>query len=393
MSASYSTLIPTLFGRGCIQELGEKVKSLGCTKALLVYDSTLPASMIEMVVGILEKSQIICMQYGDVKPELPDYTVKDACDMVNNCGGVDGIVALGGGSAMDTAKCINLMLNNPWPMSQYYVANGGGCVKNDGYPLILIPTTAGTGAELTVAAVVTDSGLKRPIKNPKCCTASLAIVDPELTLSMPRRLTAITGYDAFSHAFESYTSSDNTVTPVTEAVCIQAMKTIVEYLPKVLEDLNNIEYREKMAYAANLAGIGIGNAPAHKGHSIGHAIGSTAHVPHGISVACNLPYVAEHLAVPYYDKVKCVLEEVFKINVEDGTDAKVLGEIIKDAIRNFEKEIALPTLKDYGATREQIMNSKDLVLADGLFRIGRAPMSDEALVELLTKICDYYGLE
>ncbi len=395
MSAMYNILIPTLFGRGCVKELGAKAKAFGCTKALVIYDPTMPEEMVSKVDSSLAESGIDTLHYNNAQPNLPDYTIKEACDLAEASGGVDCIVGLGGGSAMDTAKCVNLMLNNPWPLNQYYTANGGAEVKNDGYPLILIPTTAGTGAELTVAAVVTDTelDLKRPLSYVKCCKADLAIVDPELTLTMPAGLTSITGYDAFSHAFESYVSDDGFMTPVTDAVCIAAMKTIVKYLPLVLSDMGNIEYREQMAYAANLAGIGIGNAHANKGHSISHAVGSLTHAPHAVCVACNLPFIAERLTPAYYDRIKTVAVEVFGKEVDGDISAEELGKLINSCIRQFEIDIKCPNLKRYGATRKQVMDTVPLIMADKLFHTGRVNMTQEELEEVLADVCDYYGLE
>lgn len=390
----YNVLIPTLFGRGSVGEVGVKARGMGCARLLLVYDATLPEALIGAVKKSLKSEGLEYVCFNNVLPDLPDYTVKEACEIALASNGVDGIIGLGGGSAMDTAKCVNLMLNNPWPMSQYYVVNGGQ-PKNSGFPLILIPTTAGTGAENTVAAVVTDTkeDIKRPVMSMGCHLATLAIIDPELSASMPPKLTAITGYDAFSHAFESYTSDDKFVTPVTDALALDAMRTIVKYLPMVLAEPDRIEYREKMAYAANLAGVTIGNAHAHKGHSFGHAIGSFTHAPHGVAIASTLPIIARHITPAYFEKTKKVVTDIFGLKIRDDITAEELGVVIHDALRDFEKAIGCPTIKDYGATREQVMTASSLILVDGLFRSGNAPMSDEGCIETLGGICDYFGLE
>lgn len=393
MSSNYNILIPTLYGNGSINQIGERTKALGCSKVIYVYDKTLPKNMVDLIADSLTASGVKYVPFNNVQPNLPDFTVKEACEAAEAAGGVDGIIGLGGGSAMDTAKCINVMLNNPWPMSQYYRVNGG-VINNPGFPLILVPTTAGTGAELTVAAVVTDTehDVKRPITSTNCCMASLAIVDPELTYSMPAKLTAITGYDAFSHAFESYTSDDGAMSPVTDALSLSAMKTIVTCLPRLLQELDNHQLREQMAYAANLAGVCIANAHAHKGHSLGHAIGSLTHAPHGVSVACNLPYIAREITDAYYDRIKTVVKEVFGIDVPENISVSELGAIIEKAIRSFDEAIGCPTIKDYGATREQIMATKSLILADALFYTGRASFDEQKLDSILEEICDYYEM-
>lgn len=394
MSSNYNILVPTLFGAGAVREIGSRVKELGCSKVIYVYDKTLPEEMVDVIGASLKAAGVDYVGFSNVLPNLPDYTVKEACDIAEAAGGVNGVIGFGGGSAMDTAKCINIMLNNPWPMSQYYRVNGG-VIENGGFPLILVPTTAGTGAELTVAAVVTDtaSDIKRPILSTKCCTAALAIVDPELTYSMPAKLTAITGYDAFSHAFESYTSDDGFMTPVTDACCYSAMKSIVKCLPLVKNDPGNHKLRDELSYASNLAGVGISNAHAHKGHCFAHAIGSLTHAPHGVSVACNLPFIARIITPAYYDRVKTVANDIFGLGVADDISPEELGKVIEQAIRNFDMEIGCPTIKDYGAARREVMDSAELIMSDPLLLTGRVQMTREEVIGVLTEICDYYGLE
>lgn len=386
--------VPTIFGRGTAKTTGEEAKKLGMTKVLFLHGPVLPKASIKIVADSLTEAGIEYIEYGGVQENVPDYTIDEAIALVQENGGVDGLIGLGGGSTMDTTAVVNMMLNNPPPVSQYYIRNGG-LPKNAGYPYIQIPTTSGTGAESTMASVVYDRelDLKCPLFNKICLLATAAIIDPELALTMPRDLTASTGYDAFSHAFESFTTNWETMSPASDAMNKEAMRLLVEYLPLAVDNLDNIDYREKVAYGAVLAGIGTGNAKAQKGHCFGHAIGSRTHgVPHGVTIAAALPHVAEHSSPYRYDRCKFVAE-VFGIEVPEGMSGEALGKVLHDALRAFEKRVGVPGLKQYGVTRAQIMSAIDLMVKDILFRNNEQIMSEEKAISILTEICDFYELD
>lgn len=385
--------VPTIFGRGTVKEVGVEAKNLGITRALLVHGPVLPKEHIDKVRASLTEAGIVFVEYGGVEQDVPDYTVEAAVKLVEDFGGVDGVVGIGGGSTLDTAAVVNMMLRNTPPVSKYFICNGG-LPENAGYPLIQIPTTSGTGAESTMAAVVYDTGIKikRPLFNKNCLLASVAIIDPELCLTMPADLTAWTGFDAFSHAFESFTTNWSTMSPASDAMNKEAMRLIVEYLPLAVANPGSIEYREKMAYAATLAGIGTANGRAQKGHCFGHAIGSMTHAPHGVCITSCLALVAEHTAPWRYERCKFVAE-LFGINVYNGMPGEELGVALYNALRNFEKKIGVPSLKTFGATREKVMGAIELIVQDGLFRNNEAVMSVEKATDYLKRICDYYNLE
>lgn len=385
--------VPTIFGCGTIKEVGSEAKRLGMTRALLVHGPVLPKEYVDKARSSILEAGIELLEFGGVEQDVPDYTIEAAISVVKNGGGVDGIIGLGGGSTMDTAGVVNIMLNNPPPVSRYFICNGGD-PENKGYPCIQIPTTAGTGAESTMAAVVYDTkeNLKRPLFSRRCLLADLAIVDPELTLSVTPEMTAWTGYDAFSHAFECFTTNWATMSPASDALDKEAMRIIVEYLPLAVKNPHNLEYREKLAYASTLAGIGTANARAQKGHCFGHAIGSMSHAPHGVCIAAALPLIAEHTAPWRYERCKFVAE-LFGITVYEGMSGVELGVKLHDALRAFEKRIGCPGLNKFGASRTQIMSAISLIEKDGLFRNNEAEMSHEKAEKYLECICDYYNLK
>ncbi len=385
--------VPTIFGCGTVSQVGEEAKALGITRALLVHGPVLPEQHLNKVRDSLKAANIAFVEYGGAAQDVPDYTIEEAIEVVNNFGGIDGLVGIGGGSTMDTTAVVNMMLNNPPPVSQYFICNGG-VPQNHGYPYIQIPTTAGTGAESTMAAVVYDTSvnLKRPLFNKQCLLARLAIVDPELTLTLPPEITAWTGYDTFAHAFESFTTNWGTMSPASDAMNREAMRLIVKYLPLATANPGNIEYREKMAYAATLAGIGTANGRAQKGHCFGHAIGSRTHAPHGVCVTSALALVAEHTAPWRFERCAYVAG-LFGINVYNGMPGEELGTALYNALRKFEKDVGVPSIKTFGANREKIMSALELMVQDVLFRNNEAVMSEGKAKNYLTRICDYYGLE
>ena len=136
----------------------------------------------------------------------------------------------------------------------------------------------------------------------------------------------------------------------------------------------------------------LGNAHANKGHAISHAVGSLTHAPHAVCVACNLPFIAEKLTPAYYRRIRNVVKEVFGKEVDDNISADELGKLINGCIRQFELDIKCPSIKAYGATRQQIMDSAPLIMSDKLFHTGRVSMSREELEQVLTDVCKYYGL-
>lgn len=390
--SSYRTFVPIVSGRGAAKRVGEEAKALGCTRVLLVHGPTLPTASIDIIKESLTASGIEYVVFGKALPDVPDYIVDEGVEFAKNAGAIDGVIGLGGGSTMDTAKAINVLLNNPGPIHQYFLINGG-TVKNPGYPLILIPTTSGTGSDQTRAAVVmnTSEDVKRPLLSEGCCLAKVCILDPELAVTMPPELTAFTGYDAFSHAYEAYTGDDESAGPISDVLAVWAMQTVVKYLPLAVKDGSNIEYREMLANAATIAGMSTANARSHLGHCFGHAIGSRTHAPHGVSVACNLPFIADFITDENYEK-NAVVAKMFGVDVYDGMPAEELGTKLKDAMHSFEKTIGCPTLKDYNVSREKVMSSYDLIVVDPLFQRGKKHMSPDEAKETLAKICDYYGM-
>jgi alcohol dehydrogenase len=343
MLFSISAKSNVLFGEHASDQVGQKTKALGCSKVILIYDKGVKdAGIVDPMVKNLESAGLKVVQYGGVLPDPPDT-------MINECGElarkemVDGVVGVGGGSTLDTAKSVNVMLGNPGPIGNYYIVPGGPDHK-PGKPLVLIPTTAGTASEITYVSVVTNTvtGRKGGVKG-SATIASLAIVDPLLTVGMPPALTAATGMDTFAHALEAYTSSLRNM--MSDLLAEKAIELVVQNLPKAVKNGSDIEARTNMSFACLIAGMSFNDSTPHFGHAFGHTLGSTHHIPHGIGCAIAQPGVVEIVAALMPEKVRRVGE---LMGLELGKDPApaAIANRVAEGIAAFNKNIGIPTMKE-----------------------------------------------
>jgi len=376
MITSFHVFVPALMGSGASFRTGIKVREMGCKKVLVVYDKGLKAAGIaDPIVENLHSAGIETVCFDGVLPDPPDTVVEDAVMMAKEAG-IDGIVAVGGGSAIDSAKAINVLINNPPPIMKYF-----GVQKNlkPGVPMVFIPTTSGTGSEVTNMCVISCTSLnkKDSVVSP-VCVGKLAILDPELTLGLPPKMTAATGVDALAHAVESMTG--NQANPLSDALARDAIRTIKEWLPVAYRDGSNIEAREKMLLASMFAGMAFTNGLVHLGHSIGHTIGAQFHIPHGIACALVLPEVIEYTAKTEWKKVLMICE-CLGAKVSPYATPEEIGEAARTALRALMKSIDIPNMKDLGIPADALAKIAPLITADTGFalvpyRITTAKVAD-----------------
>ena len=276
------------FGNGAREVLAEEITKRGFKKVFLVSDKSLvEAGVAAKVEEELKKANIEYTLYSKIKP---NPTIKNVLDGVEACkqSGADLIVAVGGGSSMDTAKGISIVMTNP-DRSDIRSLNGLSNTVNKGMPVIAMPTTAGTAAEVTINYVITDE--ERKIK--MVCVDPhdipiIAIVDTELMASMPKGLAAATGLDALTHAVEGYITKAHNL--MSDMFHMKAIKLIFENLSKAVND-KDPEAIEKMGYAQYIAGMGFSNVGLGIVHSMAHQLGAVYDTPHGIANAMLLPTV------------------------------------------------------------------------------------------------------
>lgn len=277
-------------GAESLSRIGDLVKSLGGTQALVVMDAFLASPAIgldQRIIGLLGDAGVKAAVFSAISGEPTSQHVAAGIAAAKESG-ADCVIALGGGSAIDTAKAVAAMTVNPG-LAFVDIAKQ---TKLTRLPLIAIPTTSGTGSEATRVSVITNeaTGIKENPGHPSL-VPDIAVLDPQLSVSLPPGLTAFTGMDALTHAMEAYVS--NKANSLSDLYAYEAMKIVGQWLEKAVADGTNLEAREKMALSSYLAGVAFSNASTNLAHAGGRALGAYFHVPHGLSVALLLPFVME----------------------------------------------------------------------------------------------------
>ncbi|WP_283703957.1 L-threonine dehydrogenase [Clostridium perfringens] len=335
---SYKFFMPSisLMGADCLKDAGEQVAELGFKKALIVTDKVLgQIGIVKKVTDVLDNKDIEYAIYDETKPNPTVKNVNDGLALLKEkeC---DFVISLGGGSAHDCAKGIALLATNGGEIKDY---EGVDKSKKPQLPMVGINTTAGTGSEMTLFAIITDE--ERHIKMAlvdKHLTPIIAVNDPMLMLAMPKSLTAATGMDALTHAVEAYVSTS--ATPITDACAEKAIELISNYLVNAVENGQDVEARDMMAYAEYLAGMAFNNASLGYVHAMAHQLGGFYNLPHGVCNAILLPHVQE------YNKATSAsrLAKIAKImggNIEGLTDEQG-ADLCIDMIKSLSQTVGIP---------------------------------------------------
>ena len=330
------------FGLGCVaQELAKSVAQLNMSKILLVTDEVLvKIGLAERVTALLDEAGVAYELFSNVIPENPKSELEAAAATLLDKS-VDGIVALGGGSSIDFAKVINLMLTKQLTSLDKHLTTVSGYWCNEALlPMIAIPTTSGTGSEISPAAGVKDTvkSRKESLYGMGICPR-MALVDGEYHAGMPASVTMSTGLDALSHALEPFFSRGRN--KLTSCFGLQAIEQIVDNLPKAVEDGSNLEVRQNMAEASVLALMAGMQGMTHIGHGISHATGGKWYVPHGIATAHVLFPMVEYLAETAEDSV-VALSKIFGAEPSDNP-----GRALRAAIEKFAYSVGLPKLGSF----------------------------------------------
>jgi alcohol dehydrogenase class IV len=279
-----------IFGFGSLGRLPSMVSAYGCSKALIVTDPGLiRAGVVEKVKTVLANGGIRHVVFGEVPQDSSTETIGRALELLRSQS-CDIVVGLGGGSSMDTAKAVAFSTSNPPPIIQYAGLNK---LKKAGLPVIAIPTTAGTGSEVSYWAAITDdaTATKRAIGG-DLVFPSAALCDPELTITLPAPITAATGMDALAHAIESFTNKS--YQPISDALTIRAIELIGKYLVRAVENGTDREARYMMMLGSTLAGIGMNPTRLGIVHALAMPLGSWGiKIPHGTGNAVLLPHVMD----------------------------------------------------------------------------------------------------
>lgn len=345
-----------VFGAGRVTEIGEIAARYG-KKAMLVTVPEFPAvaELYAKVKKSLADAGVVCVHYDGVIPNPTTDLVTRGADIAK-AEGVEVMIGLGGGSSMDTAKAIAVEATHPGTAWDYNCHTEGPTDKT--LPIIAISTTAGTGSQTTPCAVITKTSDKdKSAIWHKNIFPRVAIVDPEVTLSLPKSVTAQTGFDAFCHNFEAYLSVNTN--PLVECMALDAIRLIAENLPKVLENGSDLEARSKMAWADTLGGLTNASAGVTLPHGLGMQIGGHCpHVTHGQALAVFYPAFTRYTYSSAVEKFAAV-GRIFDPSLEKESDA-VAAEKSCEVIDNFLKKIGLwISFQDLKVTKEDIREIAD----------------------------------
>jgi len=318
--STFSMANKLITGTDSLNQLPEEVKRLGIKNPLIVTDKILiQAGVVKQVQNLLPMEPGV---FSDVNPE-PEIEIVEQCLQAIKVGNHDGVIAVGGGSAIDIAKAASVMATNKGKIKEYFGIN---LVESPGLPLIAIPTTAGTGSEVTNISILSDTKeqVKKGIVSPYLLP-DVAIVSPIMTITCPPSVTAASGVDALVHAVEAYISKF--ASPITDALAIGAMKLISTHLPKAYSNPENIESREAMITASLMAGLAFGNAGVGAVHALAYPLGGRFHIAHGVSNSLLLPYVMKWNKIAclerFRDIAEALGEKVDHLNDDQAADAAI----------------------------------------------------------------------
>jgi alcohol dehydrogenase class IV len=339
-----------LFGIKSVEKIGSEAKHLGAKNVLVVTDKGISKTGEPgRIKSILLKEEMKAEIWDGVETEPSIGCVVDLRDYISKCG-FDLLIGLGGGSCMDAAKAAAVLSRNEEDPEDYF-AGGKREFARPGIPCITIPTTAGTGAEITWDAVIKDrSGIKAVFEH-TYIMPTLAIVDPTMSASMPPRLTASTGIDALSHAIES--SLTKYTNPITTSLALQSIRLISKNLRIAVYHGNNLDARYNMALATLTEAFSEMNAGDVEAHAFGHLIGSIYRIPHGVACGIALPYAMEFNIVVSADMLANIAEAMGEDT--SGLTNREAAYASIDAVKELIKDVGLPTtLKEVGVMKEDL---------------------------------------
>ena len=357
MSFNYFCKSNITFGYGSIEKLPEIIRRNDLYKIMLVYDKGVKAAGIaDRVLEQITLGNVEYIIFDDVIPNPTNEVVEKAYEIASS-NQVDGFVAVGGGSSIDTAKAISLLMTNPGKIEDYA---GIGNVKNNCVPLIAIPTTAGTSSEITnVSALIdTEKVIKYVVIDNKL-VATEVIADPEFTITAPPGVTAATGMDAITHAVESYIS--NEATPLTEYQSLAGLQILHRNITKVVENGSDREAREQMMLGCIITGFGFSNANLGLVHGIAHTLSAHFGLAHGMANAAVLPYVMEYNAKSCPEKMRDMAKAIgLPVTGDTQADQYLLAEELKQLIG----QLHIKTLSQQGISRDDFKMLADDVLKE-----------------------------
>ncbi|HOC94169.1 MAG TPA: iron-containing alcohol dehydrogenase [bacterium] len=371
-----------IYGPGTLESAGDEVRLLGGTKALIVTDAIIrKLGYVDTAISSLKSAGVeVVAIIDDVPQDSGAQYIQNIYEKVKGAA-PDVCVGIGGGSVIDTLKMVALLLKEGGDLLADH--QGAYVQERPITPMLIVPTTAGTGSEITFAAVIKDheAGMKLSYVS-HYFGPNTAILDPMVTLSMPPKITAFTGMDALTHAVETLVSTE--ANPVTESLALGAIRMINKWLPVAVKDGENVEARGQMLLASCMAGLAFANSLVGIVHAVAHSVGAVAGVPHGLANSILLPWCMEFNVDAAAEKFALAAQAMgVALTGDDRADA--LAGVEK--VRALVAQTGLPIkLSDVGVSEDSFEDIAALTMGDGSLFTNPRPVEDmEEVVELLKK--------
>ncbi|MFM5179280.1 iron-containing alcohol dehydrogenase [Aeromonas veronii] len=391
MSRYYDFFCPVklLAGEQALEQLASELTSLGARRPLLLTDKGVNATgLATLLANVLTEGELPVAAIWDEIPADSSTAVVERIAKRYRELDCDSLVALGGGSVIDTAKAVNILTSMGGDHLLDY--SGAGCLTRPLKPLAVVPTTAGTGSEVTLVAVIKDeaSGRKVPFTSP-FLLPQLAVLDPRLTQGLPLNITAATAMDAMTHAIEAFIGTAKN--PVSDALALMAVEKIASALPQIIHDPQNKQLRLQLAEGSTLAGMAFSNSMVGLVHALGHSLGARCHLPHGLCMNLFLPTVLDYNRPEVDSELARLLLPLVGAERFAATPAHQRAEATITAIRTLRdtlwQAVKLPrTMSEAGVSDRSLLTEiRDLAVNDGALLFNRKDADREQLLTLLER--------
>ncbi|WP_270805803.1 iron-containing alcohol dehydrogenase [Aeromonas sp. QDB62] len=391
MSRYYDFFCPVklLAGEQALEQLASELASLGARRPLLLTDKGVNATgLATLLANVLAEGDLPVAAIWDEIPADSSTAVVERIAKRYRELDCDSLVALGGGSVIDTAKAVNILTSMGGEHLLDY--SGAGCLTRPLKPLAVVPTTAGTGSEVTLVAVIKDeaSGRKVPFTSP-FLLPQLAVLDPRLTQGLPLNITAATAMDAMTHAIEAFIGTAKN--PVSDALALMAVEKIASALPQIIHDPQNKQLRLQLAEGSTLAGMAFSNSMVGLVHALGHSLGARCHLPHGLCMNLFLPTVLDYNRPEVDSELARLLLPLVGAERFAATPAHQRAEATITAIRTLRdtlwQAVKLPrTMSEAGVSDRSLLTEiRDLAINDGAMLFNRKDADREQLLTLLER--------
>ncbi|MFM4992294.1 iron-containing alcohol dehydrogenase [Aeromonas veronii] len=391
MSRYYDFFCPVklLAGEQALEQLASELASLGARRPLLLTDKGVNATgLATLLANVLAEGELPVAAIWDEIPADSSTAVVERIAKRYRELDCDSLVALGGGSVIDTAKAVNILTSMGGDHLLDY--SGAGCLTRPLKPLAVVPTTAGTGSEVTLVAVIKDeaSGRKVPFTSP-FLLPQLAVLDPRLTQGLPLNITAATAMDAMTHAIEAFIGTAKN--PVSDALALMAVEKIASALPQIIHYPQNKQLRLQLAEGSTLAGMAFSNSMVGLVHALGHSLGARCHLPHGLCMNLFLPTVLDYNRPEVDNELARLLLPLVGAERFAATPAHQRAEATITAIRTLRdtlwQAVKLPrTMSEAGVSDRSLLTEiRDLAINDGALLFNRKDADREQLLTLLER--------